>query len=132
VLYPPRDICFVNVPADHPAFPGCGQAHARPTGPDGELIHPWGLSCPDRCEPHLAATDPRFVRRIAEIPLTYDEAKAQEQLAVRGPAAPATGSSPAGHRDASGSTTSPATTRHLPMARLGVWARVPRAERRTP
>lgn len=83
-LYPPRDICSVNVPPDSG---GCGQAHVRPSGPDGEPVHPWAFSCTaGKCEEHLAATDARFVRTIAEIPLTFDEAKEHEQLAVRGSA----------------------------------------------
>ena len=87
MLYPPRDICSVTVSPDHPDFPGCGQAHVRPLGPDGAPVHPWAFSCTaGRCEENLAATDPRFVRTIAEIPLTFDQAKEQEQLAVRGSA----------------------------------------------
>jgi len=84
MLYAPRDICSVIVPAGDGR--GCGQPHTRPAGPDGEPVHPWAFSCSGGCEEHLAATDPRFARTIAEIPLTYDEAKQQEQLAVRGSA----------------------------------------------
>jgi len=82
-LYPPSDIHAVTVPADDGR--GCGVTHARPAGPDGQPIHPWALTC-SVCEQHLLATDPRFARTIPEISLTYDEAKTQEQLAVRGSA----------------------------------------------
>jgi hypothetical protein len=83
MLYPPRDICIVTVPADGR---GCGQPHTRPRGADGEPIHPWGLSCSGGCEEHLIATDSRFVRTVHEIPLTHDEAKEVEHLKERGSA----------------------------------------------
>jgi len=83
MLYPPRDICSVTVPADGR---GCGVTHTRPVGPDGEPVHPWAFTCSGGCEEHQARTDPRFVRTMAEIPLTYDEAKEHEQLALRGSA----------------------------------------------
>jgi hypothetical protein len=79
VLYPPSDICSVNVGAGT----GCGQPHVRPTGPDGRPVHPWGFSCSGGCEEHLVATDSRFVRTVAEIEPTFDERKEQEQYAVR-------------------------------------------------
>jgi hypothetical protein len=86
VLYCQSDIQSVNVPAGHPEFPGCGQAHARPAGPDGEPVHPWGLTC-EPCERWLRENDSaRWTPVLAEIPLTYDEARAAEHLAVRGSA----------------------------------------------
>jgi hypothetical protein len=42
--------------------------------------------CTGGCEDYLAATDPRFVRTIHEIPQTYDERKEAEHLATRGAA----------------------------------------------
>jgi hypothetical protein len=83
VLFAPRDIQSINVPADPPRLPGCGQAHARPSGPDGEPVHPWGLAC-GACEAWLKENDSRWVPALAEIKPTYDEAKAAELLAVRG------------------------------------------------
>jgi hypothetical protein len=84
VLYPPSDICSVTIPVESD---GCGQPHVRPAGVDGQPVHPWAFSCSaGACEAHLAATDPRFVRTVAEIPLTYDEAKAAEQSAAHGSA----------------------------------------------
>jgi hypothetical protein len=86
MLFAPRDIQFVNIPAGHPEFPSCGVAHARPSGPDGEPVHPWSLQC-EPCERWLRENDSaRWVPTLAEIPPTYDEARAAEQLAVRGSA----------------------------------------------
>jgi hypothetical protein len=81
MLYPPADIASVTIPADGR---GCGQVHKRPETPDGRPVHPWGLSCGGGCEDFLLRTDSRWARTIAEIPLTYDQAKEQEHLALRG------------------------------------------------
>lgn len=83
MLYPPSDWVATTIPAE--GGRGCGREHRRPMGPDGVPAHPWALQC-EPCEAWLRANDDRWSLTVAEIKLTYDEARQQELLAVRGSA----------------------------------------------
>ena len=76
-VYAPSNFSSVIVPADDRG--GCGQPHVRDVGPD----QAWALTC-ECCEPHLLATDSRWVKDINDIPPTYDEARATERWRVQG------------------------------------------------
>jgi hypothetical protein len=78
-IYAPSDFASVIVPADD-EHRGCGQAHARPSGPDGLPVHPWALSCADGCEEWLIANDDRWSKSVRDIPPTYDERLDGERL----------------------------------------------------
>src|SRR5262245_14290757 len=78
-IYAPSDFASVTVPADDD-HRRCGQAHARPTGPDGLPVYPWALSCADGCEEWLIAHDERWSKSVRDIPPTFDEQKEAQQL----------------------------------------------------
>jgi hypothetical protein len=78
MIYARSDIAAVTISEAHG---GCGVTHSRPVE-HGAPAKLWALNCPP-CEDHLRH-DPHWSPTSAEIPETYDEAKAREDFDKRG------------------------------------------------
>ncbi len=79
--YAPSDMISVNIPAEGDR--GCGEIHARETGPDGYPVQPWRIDCP-QCSSWLLANDNRWSATVEDISETYDEKRARENFEKRG------------------------------------------------
>lgn len=74
------DIVEVNISAAHG---GCGSRHVRDLNPDGTLVRPWGVTCPNGCENQLRH-DSHWSVTPEDVPDTFDEAKARERAEKAG------------------------------------------------